>query len=218
MSRWGVWMRWFGIHLGVGALGMAGIAGWDAGWTMLQRVVALHGFWDTAIFLELAGFWLGGLLGGGQAWVLGFRGRRAWAWGLGSGLGGAVGLLGIVGAGVTIGPGLFSSLLGWFSGMELTVGLAGLGLFWGLGVGMVQGWMGRRGMGWGWGMLSGLGGLVGGWGIGLLLMRLSERWLERGELIDWIGTGMLGGGLFGLLTALGLSELHGVREERPWLM
>jgi len=204
VKRWFGLGRWLGAHLAVGALGIGGMAGLDLALTALKRWVFLRGPLDVTLFLGLSGLWVGALLGGGQRWAL--KARGGWKrWVLGSGLGSALGVLGLWGLFWAVGP---ERLIPHGpDGMNVWIWVSagiGLGIGWGAGVG--QWILGRdRGRGaWAWMVGSAWGGAVAGWGIGVALQQLGEEWIERWGVMGWMGLGMAGGALFAWLTAWGL--------------
>jgi len=204
MRGWRRFGRWLSAHLFVGALGISGMVGLDMGLTVLKRRIFLPGPHDVTLWLGLGGLWLGALLGGGQRWALRSPEGSALRWVFWSGLGSALGWLGLWGMFWAIGPERL--IPPGTSGMQAWAWiLSGLGLGAGLWVGIAQ-WIGlgrSKGAMGGWAALSGLGGGVAGWGIGVAMIQLGEETLEQWGVLSWALLGAIGGGIFGLLTAPG---------------
>jgi hypothetical protein len=140
------------------------MVGLDMGLTVLKRRIFLPGPHDVTLWLGLGGLWLGALLCGGQRWALRSPEGSALRWVFWSGLGSALGWLGLWGMFWAIGPERL--IPPGATGMQAWAWILS-------GLGRSKGAMG------GWAALSGLGGGVAGWGIGVAMIQLGEETLEQ---------------------------------------
>uniref|UniRef100_A0AAV2LTI9 Uncharacterized protein n=1 Tax=Knipowitschia caucasica TaxID=637954 RepID=A0AAV2LTI9_KNICA len=222
-----VWV--FGFVVVCGCLvwyGFVGLVGWCL-YVCLGDFGVVVGFWGCGVFVMcfvgLGGMWLWDVIrvvgGGGWEFWLVVVVWKVGGWGgwVGVGIEGGVFVLRVVGLGMVVGWGnleLGYEGLVWGVGVGWCMDLEGIGFF-----GLV-GWVMRKGIGWGGGVLGffgeggcwmgvGIYGWGGVWGIrgwigwggggGVVVGCLGDGWVVRGEVVGggsmggwWVGVGSYG--------------------------